>query len=460
MKAIILAGGSGTRLWPLSRSRYPKQFLKLKDMNQSLFQMTIDRCLSFCSLQDIYVVTVDEYAFIVQLQIEEMGHYRQSVHTLLEPAAKNTLPAIYFAVQEIQETCGDQTVLVLPSDHWVMDTGDFYQQVAAAAEDDRKHIFTFGIAPNAPETGFGYIMPGKPLNVGCRVMEFKEKPDYETAVRYVHEGYLWNSGMFMFNTELFSQEVKKHSPEVFEAFRAGSLEEKYAGSPSVSIDYGILEKTEHAAVIPINMSWDDLGSFMAFYETYKKNMDECQNICFQDNSIMIDSSNNIAYTDDGKLCAMIGVNDLVVIDQGDALLICDNKKTQEVKDVVNLLKSSGDARADLHLTEYRPWGSFTVLENGDLYKIKRLTVLSGKQLSYQMHYHRSEHWIVVSGTATVTCNGEDQMVHSGENIFVPAGTKHRLRNDGKLILEVIEVQSGQYLGEDDIVRYDDDYGRS
>jgi mannose-1-phosphate guanylyltransferase/mannose-6-phosphate isomerase len=459
MKAIIMAGGSGTRLWPLSRSRYPKQFLKLKNTERSLFQMTLERCRNFCASRDIYVLTVRDYEFIIRLQIEELGYMHTDIHVLLEPMSKNTLPAIYNAVKTIRGQTGDDTVVVMPSDHLIRDASDLFDQIRAGTPLTAQYIYSFGIRPLGPETGFGYIMPGEPIGAGNRIREFKEKPDLETAEKYVRDGYFWNSGMFMFHTELFTREVKNLAPAVYEAFELSNIVDCFEKTPNISIDYGIMEKSAYTAVLPLSIDWDDLGSFATFYETYVGNKDENGNVCFGD-EMMIDSSGNLAYIEDDKACAFIGVHDLVVVDQGDALLVCDKNSTQSVKEAVSALKSRNDSRADVHLTEYRPWGSFTILENGQFYKIKRLSVLTGKQLSYQMHYHRSEHWIVVSGTATVTLDDRDYLVHSGENTFIPAGARHRLRNDGRLLLEVIEVQSGQYLGEDDIVRFEDDFGRA
>jgi mannose-1-phosphate guanylyltransferase/mannose-6-phosphate isomerase len=421
--------------------------------------MTVERCRNFCSLRDIYVLTVRDYEFIIRLQIEELGYTYADMRVLLEPRSKNTLPAIYNAVKAIREQ-GDDTVVVMPSDHLIRDASDLFERVREGAPLTTRYIYSFGVRPTCPETGFGYIMPGESIAAGSRIREFKEKPDLETAKRYVDDGYFWNSGMFMFHTELFTREVRNLAPDVYAAFELPDPDERFDKTPSISIDYGIMEKSAYTAVMPLRIDWDDLGSFATFYETYASNKDADGNVGFGDD-IMIGSSGNLAYIeDDGKTCALIGVHDLVVVDQGDALLICDKDNTQNVKGVVDALKSRNDPRADVHLTEYRPWGSFTILENGQFYKIKRLSVLTGKQLSYQMHYHRSEHWVVVSGTATVTLDGEDSLVHSGENIFVPAGARHRLRNDGRLLLEVIEVQSGQYLGEDDIVRFEDDFGRA
>ncbi|MDR1205898.1 MAG: mannose-1-phosphate guanylyltransferase/mannose-6-phosphate isomerase [Peptococcaceae bacterium] len=455
MKAIIMAGGSGTRLWPLSRGKYPKQFIKFRGFSRSLFQMTVERCLKLGGLADIFVLTVKDYEFIVRLQIEELGYAADSVVIIVEPQQKNTLPAIYNAVKAIG---GNETVVVMTSDHLIREADKLAADIKSGEQMAGECIFAFGVKPTAPETGFGYIAPGEPQGAGYRIKEFKEKPDAQTAKKYVEQGYYWNSGMFLFGADMFVNEVRTYAPDVYAAFESGTAEQSFERTPSISVDYGIMEKSARTAVLPLSSDWDDMGSFYTFYDTFAGNEDDSGNIGF-DGEIFIESQNNLVYPKEEKVYSLVGVHDLVVIDQGDALLICDKNRTQDVKQVVGTLKERKDARADLHLTEFRPWGSFTLLENGQFYKIKRLTVLQGKQLSYQMHYHRSEHWVVVTGTATVIVDGAEQMVRSNESVFIPAGGRHRLRNDGKVPLEVIEVQSGQYLGEDDIVRFEDDFGR-
>lgn len=447
MKAIILAGGSGTRLWPLSRNNYPKQFLKLRNMEKSIFQLTFERCAKLAGVAGIYIVTNANYKFLVIWQIEEMGYTVDESHVLVEPKGKNTLPAIFYGVKVIQKQ-GEDIVAVFPSDHLIYDEDEFVKTIKSGQQLVSDYIITFGISPNKPHTGYGYIKPVMPLPVGYRVDEFKEKPDYETAVGYLEKGYLWNSGMFMFRTDLFAEEVKKNTPNVYEAFKLDDITNIYEEMPGISIDYGIMEKSPRVAVIPLNIKWNDLGSFDAFYDEYDG--DEAGNISFDDN-IMINSSNNLLYTGKNKTVALVGVDDLIVVEQKDALLICKKDQSQHVKEVVNKLGETNDPKADIHLTTYRPWGSYTILEEGPFYKLKRITVLPYKKLSYQLHFYRGGHWIVVKGTAKVTVENEAYYVRSGESTFVKSGYNHRVENLGKVALEVIEVQIGEYLEEDDIV---------
>jgi mannose-1-phosphate guanylyltransferase/mannose-6-phosphate isomerase len=459
MKIIILAGGVGSRLWPLSRTYYPKQFLKLKGMKLSMFQLTVQRALLLGSINDIYVVTNKDYKFLVSGQINEMGYIPNPENILLEPQAKNTLPAIFYAVRKMQRE-GEHLVAVFPSDHLIKGEKEFISVVEQSKKLAGDYIVTFGIRPSLPETGYGYIQPGEAIGNGFIVDKFREKPDLKKAEEYVANGYLWNSGMFMFSTDIFSAEVKRFAPDVYSAFEdIGNMERCYNDTPSISIDYGVMEKSDKVAVVPFQIHWNDMGGFMAFYDNYDEMKDAEGNITFG-SEVLLNAHNNVVYADTQKAVGLVGVDDMVVIDQKDALLICKKDEAYRVKEIVDRLKAVKDPRADYHVTDYRPWGSFTVLEEGTFYKIKRLTVLPGEKLSYQLHYHRSEHWIVVHGTANVVVNDKDNLIGSGESVYVPMGSKHRLENPGKMMLEVIEVQIGVYLNEDDIIRFEDVYERS
>ncbi|NGM83571.1 mannose-1-phosphate guanylyltransferase/mannose-6-phosphate isomerase [Paenibacillus sp. 7124] len=454
MKVIILAGGNGTRLWPLSRNGYPKQFIKLQEDKLSLFQETFIRSLMITDITNIYVVTNINYKFLVMGEIEELGYNFNEVNILVEPEGKNTLPAIYVGVHEIEKQ-GHDSVVVVPSDHMIVNSKDFAEIIKASEKLTKEFLITFGIKPDYPNTGFGYISPGDKKEHGFTVKEFKEKPDYKTAVEYMELGYYWNSGIFMFNSKLFIDEVVIHAPMIFEAFKFSSnAQEAFTKiENSISIDYGIMEKSSRVAVIPVDIGWNDLGSFDSFYDVFEK--DESNNILNKHN-VLIDSTNNIIHTESSKLVATVGVDDLIIIDNRDALLICKKDQSQKVKEVVETLNSRKDIRTEYHVQDYRPWGHYKLLEEEtNLFRIKRISVNQGKKVSYQLHHHRSEHWIVVKGMAKVTIDDEIRFVRPGESIFIKAGQKHSLENPGKQCLEIIEVQMGDYLKDDDIVRFDD-----
>ncbi len=458
MKVIILAGGSGTRLWPLSRDRYPKQFINLQN-KPSLFQNTFKRSLLLADLSDIYVVTNEKYKFLVMGAVEEMGYEYNEENILVEPEAKNTLPAIYAGVHEISKK-GTDSVVVFPSDHMILKGEKFTDIIKKSQTLTKDSIVTFGIMPDGPNTGYGYIAPGSPKLNGYVVEEFKEKPEYEVAITYVDKGYFWNAGIFMFNTEVFTKEVKLYAENIFNAFEtSNNIKEAFSKiEEKTSIDYGIMEKSRNVTVVPVNIGWNDLGSFDAFYDVFDK--DQNNNIVDSDN-IVIDSKNNYIHSEKGKLVSIVGVDDLIIVDNRDALLICKKDQSQKVKGVVEALKSKNDTRTEYHVQDYRPWGNYKVLEEEEKsFKIKRIKVIQGKKLSYQMHYHRSEHWIVVKGMAKITIDGVEKLVPAGESIFIKPGQKHRLENPGKTPLEIIEVQMGEYLEENDIIRFDDEYGRT
>jgi len=445
METIILAGGSGTRLFPLSRTCYPKQFLPLFE-NESLFQKAVRRALLFSAPEEVYVVTNEAHRFLVADQLAAIS---ACCHVLVEPEGRNTLPAIVYGMTALE----GGTVAVLPSDQLVTPDEGYMAAFRAAEALAEDHLVTFGITPTSPHTGYGYIRPGDVLPGGYRVGAFVEKPDQETAERYVRDGYLWNSGMFLFSSSLFMDECRRLAPAVAGAF-ALPIEEAYAKTPRISVDYGVMEKTHRAAVVPLAAAWSDVGSFDALYQVSTK--DGSGNVV-KGEYIGLRSANNLVISD--RLVATIGLSGLAVVDTPDALLVCPKAEAQHVGEVTALLKERGDGRCDLHTTVHRPWGSYTVLLQGESFQIKRLTLLPGRRISAQLHHHRSEHWVVVRGMAEVSHDGRTFFVRPGESTFVPAGTRHRLANPGMIPLEVIEVQNGEYITEDDIVRFDDDFKR-
>lgn len=457
MTNIILCGGSGTRLWPISRTLMPKQFVQLFE-GQSLFQLTVERNSKACSAQ--MIVSNAEQYFLAIDQLSDMNVGNNTF--LLEPIGRNTAPAIALACMAMSP---DEIVLVTPSDHLIRDEKRYLECISQAktfAEAD--NLVTFGITPSYPETGFGYIEAS-----GNNVTSFKEKPDAQTAQNYIEAGnYYWNSGMFCFKAGLFLAELQKHSPEIFAASktayenRVSINESQYKirledmnAIPEDSIDYAVMEKSDCVKVIPSDIAWSDLGSFDALYDELPKDSD---GNTASDKHISIDSRNNLILSD-GRQIATVDVEDMIIVDTGDALLISKKGSSQKVKNVVSELKKRGSELSNIHLTAHRPWGTYTVLEDTPGYKIKRIMVKPGKRLSLQKHFHRNEHWIVVSGTATVTVGEETLIVRPNESTYIKMGEIHRLANDGKIPVILIEAQVGEYTGEDDIVRIDDDFKR-
>ena len=446
--SVILAGGVGTRLWPLSRTYYPKQFLNFSDL--SLFQKTYSRARVLSKPEDIYVVTNALHLFLARTQIKDIDSNYESVHILAEPVGKNTLPAITWAASKLKNRLDDPRVMVFSSDHYLDHkiTDDIIAATALCEHD----IVIFGVPPTSPHTGYGYIAPGEPLPPGYRVASFKEKPDLKTATMYLKEGYVWNSGMFLFRPSVFFEELKQYQPALFEAFSHPECID-YASLPSISIDMGLLEQSHRIAMVPLTSAWTDLGTFKSWYTISKK--DENNNVGAH---ITRDAAGNFVESGD-KEVVLIDVQDTIVVDTDDALLVCGMQSSERIGEIVKELAAKNDPRVDLHSRVYRPWGSYHLLEKGHGYLIKKITVEPGNKISLQRHHHRSEHWIVITGMADVILEDTPTMLRPGESTFVPAGLRHRLSNSGKIPLEVIEVQIGEYLNEDDIERFEDDFGR-
>ncbi|HCO0076180.1 TPA: mannose-1-phosphate guanylyltransferase/mannose-6-phosphate isomerase, partial [Escherichia coli] len=463
---IIMAGGSGTRLWPLSRSLYPKQFLSLINEN-SLLQETLKRLDGLNCLPPV-IVSNNEHRFIVAEQLRQFGV--DDFQIILEPVGRNTAPAVALAALKSLELHGDHHMLVLAADHAIQDIEAFHAAVLAAEQEsvDNK-LVTFGIVPTKPETGYGYIKKGEQVkNSVFKVNSFVEKPDLETAKNYLEQKcYLWNSGMFMFKASVYLDELKKFRPDILaackESLSSASTDldfirlnsDVFAECPDESIDYAVMEKTQDCVVIPLDADWSDIGSWTSLWEISEK--DEHENVSHGD-VINYNSRNNYIYSE-GSLISTVGVNNLIIVQTKDALLVAQQDNVQDIKKIVEILKKQKRSEHISHREVYRPWGRYDSVERGDRYQVKRITVKPGECLSTQMHHHRAEHWVVVAGTAKVTCGERTFFVTENESTFIPIGTVHTLENPGKIPLEVIEIQSGVYLGDDDIVRLSDKYGR-
>jgi mannose-1-phosphate guanylyltransferase/mannose-6-phosphate isomerase len=469
LQPVLLSGGSGTRLWPLSREAYPKQFLPLVGTD-TMLQATWRRVAPLADLPPI-VVANEDHRFLAAEQLRLAGVARAPI--VLEPAGRNTAPAIAAAaLQAMREHGEDPVLLVLPSDHVVRDEVAFRTAVQAALPAAQAGaLVTFGVVPTAAETGFGYIQTDRAAGADDgprRVLRFVEKPDAVTARGYLAVGgYFWNSGMFLFRASRYLEELERFRPEMLAAVRKALGEgardgdfirldsDAFAACPSDSIDYAVMEKTDAAMVLPVDIGWSDVGSWSALWDVSAQDAD---GNAHHGDVIAIDTRNSYAYAQ--RLVALVGVDDLVVVETDDAVLVARKDKVQQVKDVVARLKAEQRSHAVLHREVHRPWGSYDSVDMGERFQVKRIKVKPGARLSLQSHTQRAEHWIVVSGTARVTRDNDVFDLHANQSTYIPIGAKHRLENPGTDMLELIEVQSGDYLGEDDIVRYDDVYGRA
>lgn len=465
---VILSGGSGTRLWPLSRHNQPKQFLPLFG-DHSLFQEAALRSARIAGAQPPVVVCSDDHRFMAGEQLQQCDINPGAM--LLEPCARNTAPAIALAALHLLQEDADATMLVQPADHLVSDQAAFAEAVvraASLAEDG--WLVTFGITPSQPETGYGYIQQGEALSEGAfRARRFVEKPDQATAESYLESGdFAWNSGMFVFRAQAYLEALGLHAPEILAAAQASWESAKsdldfirvdadaFAACPGDSIDYAVMEKAERVAVVPVDCGWSDVGSWSAIWEA---SLGDEHGNHHQGDVWALDCRGNFVRASDRRMIATIGVEDLVVVDTPDAVLVAHKDRVQDVKKIVDEIKASGRPEHQFHRKVYRPWGSYDSVDMGERFQVKRIVVKPGAALSLQKHHKRAEHWVVVSGTAEVTCDDRVFDLHENESTFIPLGSVHRLRNTGSQPVELIEVQSGSYLGEDDIVRLEDVYGR-
>jgi mannose-1-phosphate guanylyltransferase/mannose-6-phosphate isomerase len=463
---VILSGGSGTRLWPLSRAALPKQLLALHG-ERTMIQETALRT-QMNGAEAPLLICGEDHRFLIAEQMQTVGISPRGI--VLEPEGRNTAPAAAVAALLTAEVDPEGVVLLLPSDHIVKDKTAFTDAVVkAAAAAKQGSIVTFGIEPDSPETGYGYIQRGDAMEQAFRVKRFAEKPEASKAAEYVASGdHYWNSGMFVFRADIMLSELALHAPGIVEGCKKAIAAAKrdldfirldadsYAGVDSISIDYAVMERTGAAAVVPCKIGWNDVGAWSSLWTIQQR--DDAGNV-FQGDVLVHDSQDSFVRSDKG-LTALVGVKDLVVVVTDDAVLVADKRRAQDVKEIVGKLKSMQRTEHVEHKTVFRPWGSYQSIDSGSGFQVKEIMVKPGGRLSLQMHHHRAEHWVVVEGTARVTCDDNVFTLQTNQSTFIPLGSKHRLENPGKIPLRLIEVQSGSYLGEDDIVRFDDVYGRA
>ena len=471
---VILAGGSGTRLWPMSRSLYPKQLINLYNAH-TMLQNTLLRLDGLNDLGSPVIICNENHRFMTAEQIRRIDI--NDFKIVLEPAARNTAPAIALAALILDDTLksqdqDDPVMLVLPADHEIKNIDAFHAIIESGAALARQgKLVTFGIVPSSPETGYGYIKKGSTLDhsdTAFAIDRFVEKPDYDTAVSYLESGdFCWNSGMFMFKASAVVSQINAFAPDMLEKCRAAIKEGKndldffrvdkavFESIEGDSIDYAVMEKTAKGVVIALDAGWNDLGSFDALWQTGDK--DRNNNVTSGD--VLVHNVTDTYIHSDNRLVAAVGLEKFVIVDTKDAVLVAPRDQVQDVKKIVSQLKANNRSEAVCHAKVYRPWGDYETIDMAERYQVKRITVKPGAKLSLQKHFHRAEHWTVVSGTAIVTKGTEEILLKEDESIYIPLGTMHRLENPGKIPLELIEVQSGPYLGEDDIVRFDDIYGR-
>ena len=471
LQAVIMAGGSGSRLWPVSRSMYPKQFQALTEP-RTMLQVTAERVGPLTEQKPLLICNED-HRFIAA---EQMRGIDTPCEIILEPMGRNTAPAVALAALRATEKNGDPLLLVLAADHLIRDEDGFRQRIEAAVDlAEAGALVTFGIVPRSPETGYGYIRQGDsadPAGTGYMVSGFVEKPDADTAQNYLKSGdYLWNSGMFLFRASRYLDELGKHRPDILSACQRAMATttddwdflrvdgEAFVACPSESIDYAVMENTDRAVVVPLDVGWDDVGAWSALWETAEKDHNG-NAVIGEPENVLLESSQDNYIRPHNRMIATVGVTDLVIVDTADAVLVAAKGQVQDVKSIVNQLNAAGRPETELHREVYRPWGRYDSVDAGDRFQVKRITVKPGGKLSVQMHHHRSEHWVVVSGTAHVGRDEETMVLTENESVYLPVGCVHWLENRGKIPLELIEVQTGSYLGEDDIVRFEDHYGRA